>query len=119
MKMDHLMRALGAEPVHWSYKTDCCGGSLGLTQTPLALGMTRKILQNARDCGADVVVTVCPLCHVNLDARQSQIGLDFQIPTLYATQLMVLAFGLGAQASALHKNMVDPRPLFREKGLLT
>jgi heterodisulfide reductase subunit B len=118
MKMDYLMRALGAEPVHWSYKTDCCGGSLSLTQTPLALEMTRRILQNAHDCGADVVAAVCPLCHVNLDARQRQIGLDFQVPTLYATQLMTLAFGLGPQSSALHKNLVDPRPLLREKGLL-
>jgi heterodisulfide reductase subunit B len=118
MKMDYLMRALGAEPIDWSYKTDCCGGALSLTQTPLALEMTRKILQNARDCGADVVATVCPLCHVNLDARQNQIGLEFQMPTLYATQLMTLAFGLGGQTSALHKNLVDPRPLFQEKGLL-
>jgi heterodisulfide reductase subunit B len=118
MKMDYLMRALGAEPVDWSFKTDCCGGALSLTQTPLALEMTRKILQNARDCGADVVATVCPLCHVNLDARQNQIGLEFKIPTLYATQLMTLAFGLGGQTSALHKNLVDPRPLLQEKGLL-
>ncbi len=118
MKMDYLMRALGAEPVDWSFKTDCCGGALSLTQTPLALEMTRKILQNARDCGADVVATVCPLCHVNLDARQNQIGLEFQMPTLYATQLMTLAFGLGGQTSALHKNLVDPRPLLQEKGLL-
>jgi heterodisulfide reductase subunit B len=113
-KMDDLMRALGAEPIDWSYKTDCCGGALGLTQTPLALEMTRKILQNAHDCGADVIATVCPLCHVNLDARQSQIGLDFQIPVLYGTQLMALAFGLEKQA-ALNKNLVDPRPVLLER----
>jgi heterodisulfide reductase subunit B len=112
-KMDDLVRALGAEPVHWSYKTDCCGGSLGLTQTSLALKMSRKILQNARDCGAEVIVTACPLCHVNLDGRQSQIGLDFQIPVLYITQLMALAFGLGEKQAALNKNIVDPRPVFR------
>ncbi|HIQ06382.1 MAG TPA: hypothetical protein EYH31_11980 [Anaerolineae bacterium] len=119
MKMDYLIRTLGAESIDWSYKTECCGGSLGLTQTSLALEMTRRILQNARDCGADVVATVCPLCHVNLDARQAQISLDYQIPVLYATQLMTLAFGLGPQTSALHKNLVDPRPLLDEKGLLT
>ncbi len=119
MRMDYLVRSLGAEPVDWSYKTDCCGGSLGITQTSLALEMTRRVLQNARDCGADVIVAVCPLCHVNLDARQDQIDLDFQIPILYVTQLMSLAFGLGPETSALHKNMVDPRPLFEEKGLLS
>ncbi|NOZ26436.1 MAG: hypothetical protein GXP39_00090 [Chloroflexi bacterium] len=119
MRMDYLVRSLGAEPVDWSYKTDCCGGSLGITQTSLALEMTRRVLQNARDCGADVIVAVCPLCHVNLDARQGQIDLDFQMPILYVTQLMSLAFGLGPETSALHKNMVDPRPLFEEKGLLS
>lgn len=115
LKMDHLLRALGAEPVDWSYKTDCCGGSLGLTQTPLALAMTRKILQNAHDCGADVVATVCPLCHVNLDARQRQIGLDFQLPVLYLTQLLALALGLGEKQAALGKNLVDPRPVLSER----
>lgn len=118
MKMDYLMRALGAETVDWSYKTDCCGGALSLTQTPLALELTAKILRNARECGADVVAAVCPLCQVNLDARQNQIGLDFRLPTLYATQLTTLAFGLGASAAALTKNLVDPRPVLQAKNLL-
>ncbi|MDH3673959.1 MAG: heterodisulfide reductase-related iron-sulfur binding cluster [Anaerolineae bacterium] len=110
-KMDDLLRALGAEPVDWSYKTECCGGALGLTQTPLALDLTRKVLQNAYDCGADIVSTVCPLCHVNLDARQRQIGLDFQLPVLYVTQLMAVAFGLGEKRAALDKNFLDPKPV--------
>jgi heterodisulfide reductase subunit B len=117
-QMDDLVRTLGAEPIDWSYKTDCCGGSLGLTQTSLALEMTRKILQNAHDCGADLVATVCPLCHVNLDARQSQISLDFQMPVLYLTQLMALAFGLGEKQAALSKNLVDPRPALTEKSVV-
>ncbi|MFQ5575411.1 MAG: heterodisulfide reductase-related iron-sulfur binding cluster [Anaerolineae bacterium] len=115
MKLDNLMRALGAESVDWSYKTDCCGGSLGLTQTPLALEMTKRILQNARDCGADVVTAMCPLCHVNLDARQSQLTLDFKLPVLYSTQLMALAFGLDEKTAAFQKNLVDPRPVLQEQ----
>jgi heterodisulfide reductase subunit B len=115
VKLDNLMRALGAEPVDWSYKTDCCGGSLGLTQTPLALEMTQRILENARACGADVVTTMCPLCHVNLDARQSQLNLDFELPVLYSTQLIALAFGLGEKITAFRKNLVDPRPVLEEK----
>jgi heterodisulfide reductase subunit B len=118
VKMDQLVRALGAQSIDWSYKTDCCGGSLSLTQTPLALGLTRKILQNAYDCGADVIATVCPLCHVNLDARQGQIGLDFQIPVLYLTQLLALAFGLEAKQAALGKNLVDPRPVLSRIGFI-
>lgn len=110
-KMDYLVRALGAEPVEWSYKTECCGGSLGLTQTSLALELSRKIVENAHNCGADVVVAACPLCHINIDARQSQMELDFQLPVLYFTQLMALAFGLGKKQAALNKNIVNPEPL--------
>ena len=114
MKMDDLVSALGGEPVPWSYKTDCCGGSLSLTQTDLSLEMSRKILQNARDCGADVIAAACPLCHVNLDARQAQTGLDAETPVLYITQLMATAFGLGEKGAALDKNLVDPRPVLSD-----
>ena len=111
MQTERLLGALGVDPIDWSYKTDCCGGSLGLTQTPVALEMTRKILQNAHDCGADLVVTMCPLCHVNLDARQSEIHLDFDMPVLYLTQLMAWAFGHEERIAGLDKNFVDARPV--------
>jgi heterodisulfide reductase subunit B len=111
IQMEPLLRSLGADPIDWSYKTDCCGGTLSLTKTPVALEMTRKILQNAHDCGADMVVTVCPLCHVNLDARQSQIEFGFDIPVLYLTQLMSWAFGCDEKQTGLEKNFVDPKPI--------
>ena len=75
-RMDDLLRALGADPVDWSYKTECCSVALGVSLTPIALEMSRKVLENARECGAEAVVTMCPMCHMNLDARQPQIGLD-------------------------------------------
>jgi heterodisulfide reductase subunit B len=112
VKMDQLMRALGAEPVDWSYKTECCGAALGITRTAVAVKLSARILQNAHDCGADVIAAACPLCHVNLDARQAQAGLDFKLPVLYLSQLMAVAFGMDEQA-ALDKNMVDPRALFQ------
>lgn len=119
MDMDYLMQRLGAEVVDWDYKTDCCGGSLGLTQTPLAHEMTAKVLRNAHERGADAIVTVCPLCHVNIDGRQGQIkDLGFDIPIFYATQLATIALGLGEKTAMLNKNLVDPRPLLREKELI-
>ena len=117
MKMDYLMKALGAEPVDWSSKTDCCGGSLSVTQTAVALKMTRRILENARACGADLVATMCPMCHMNLDARQPPLGLDNDMPIVHATQLMVLAFGMGEGAALLDKAIVDPRKVLRARGL--
>jgi heterodisulfide reductase subunit B len=62
---------------------------------------------------------VCPLCHINIDGRQGQIAdLGFDIPILYATQLAAIAMGLGEKAAMLNKNLVDPRPLLREKSLI-
>ena len=65
--------------------------------------------------GAEAVVTMCPMCHMNLDARQPQIGLDPAMPVLHATQLAALAFGVEAKAAALEKNVIDPRPLLAAK----
>jgi heterodisulfide reductase subunit B len=120
MALDYLVDALGAENLDWSYKTECCGAtlSMSMTETDLALQLTRKILNDAQDVGAEAVVLSCPLCHMNLDARQGQIEHDYEMPILYITQLMGLAFGLPPKALALEKNMVSPRSLLEEKGLL-
>jgi heterodisulfide reductase subunit B len=104
--------------VSWSCKTDCCGGSLSVTQTEASLKMTRRILENARGCGADLVVSMCPMCHMNLDARQKRLGLETSTPIVHATQLMVLAFGLGERAAMFDKAIVDARPVLQAKGLL-
>ncbi len=118
MTMDHLLSALGAEPIDWGGKTDCCGGSVVFSQVEPALDLARKVLQDAHAHHADLLVTVCPLCDSNLDARQVQIkNLGFSMPILYATQLMALAFGMDEKAMLLSKAVVDPRPLLREKGL--
>ena len=58
MQMDRLLQALGAQAVDWSYKTDCCGGSLSVTQTEQSLNMSEAILKDARDCGAEAVITM-------------------------------------------------------------
>jgi heterodisulfide reductase subunit B len=65
-----------------------------------------------------VIAVACPLCHTNLDARQFQMKIDEPLPVLYFTQLMALALGLPERDIALHKNLVDPRPLLRRKALL-
>jgi heterodisulfide reductase subunit B len=117
-QMDRLMKILGIESLDWSYKTRCCGVSLGITQVPIALELSRKILKNAKSVGADAIVVACPLCHVNLDARQKQIEEKFDetynLPVIYFTQLMGLAFGMKLEELGLEKHFVDPLPLLRK-----
>ena len=67
---------------------------------------------------ADLMVTACPLCQVNVESRQMQMELGFDLPVLYLTQLMTLAFGFGAKEAVLSKQIVDPGPVLREYGLL-
>lgn len=118
MQMDYLMQALGAETVDWSYKTDCCGGSLSVTQTEQSLNMSQAILTNARDCGADAVITMCPMCHMNLDARQPDMATKFDMPIFHSTQLTTLAFGLDVKKSHFNKNIIDPLPLLKSRMLI-
>jgi heterodisulfide reductase subunit B len=116
--MDRLMKTLGLISLDWSYKTRCCGVSLGISQLPIALELSRKILKNAKGVGAEAIVVACPLCHVNLDARQKQIEEEFKenfnIPIIYFTQLMGLAFGLKADTLGLDKHFVDPIPTLKK-----
>ena len=119
-KMDRLVKTLGAETVDWSRKTECCGGSLAINKTEVTVKMMRRIMDDARACGAEAIVTMCPICHLNLDSRQS--GMSYskaeEIPIFQATQLMALAFGQGADKAALGNNLTDPKPYLQEKGVL-
>jgi heterodisulfide reductase subunit B len=116
--MDELIQALGAEVVDWSYKTTCCGAAHSLTRPDIVLSLSGNLIHHAQEVGADVIAVACPLCHMNLDARQMQMDVAEPMPILYFTQLMALALGLPAKAAALNKNLVDPRPILEEKGLL-
>ena len=80
--------------------------------------MSRKVIEDAVACGAEAVVTMCPMCHMNLDARQPEMELAGDVPILHATQLAVLAFGDDSEDPALDGNVVDPRPLLAGKALL-
>ena len=120
--LDDLMESVGAEPVEWACKTECCGAALTLPRQDMVVRMSGEVIQAAHDAGADLLAVACPLCQANLDMYQSdaETQLDEQLgmPVLYFTQLMALAMGLPAEQLCLEKVIVDPRPVLVEKGLL-
>jgi heterodisulfide reductase subunit B len=118
-ELDDLVAALGAEVLDWSYKTTCCGAAHSLTRQEIVFDLSSTLIKEARLAGAEAIVVACPLCHTNLDARQFQMDLDEELPVIYFTQLMALALGLPQRDTALNKNLVDPRPLLKEKGFLS
>jgi heterodisulfide reductase subunit B len=113
--MDRLMAVLGAEPVDWSYKVDCCGASLTLSRGDIVAKLSTKIVEGAVEAGADCITSACGMCEINLDTRQA---LRNKMPVFYFTELMALALGLPRVEKWLGKHSVDPRPLLRDRGLL-
>ncbi len=119
--MDRLMGLLGASPIPWSYKTDCCGGSLVLSRKDIVLKLTAKILKEAGKAGSDAIVVACPLCQSNLDTRQEELApadATYRMPVLYFTEMIGLAFGLKDAGRWLKRHFVDPTNLLASKGLL-
>jgi heterodisulfide reductase subunit B len=101
--MDPLIKALGAKVFDWDMGGRCCGASLMATKREVALVSVAAILKAG--AGADVIVTVCPMCQMNLEAYQSQAHHDRPISILYLPQLLGLAFGLSDQQTLLDKNL--------------
>jgi heterodisulfide reductase subunit B len=120
--MDEILKALGAEVINWSYKTDCCGGNLMLTHTELAKKLVKKLFDMAIEAGADCIVVGCPMCHSNLDTREGSILKEnaekYNMPVYYFSELMGLAYGEPDVEKWLNKHFTDGKPLLKEKGLL-
>ena len=108
--MDKLIVSLGGEAVPFPLKSRCCGGSLIISEEALALDLIGKILNSALSNGAECLITPCPLCQTNLDAYQSRanqrLKTNFNLPILFFTQLMGVAFGLSEGDLGLKTNIV-------------
>jgi heterodisulfide reductase subunit B len=120
--MDRLMEQLGAEPLPWSYKTDCCGASLVMTRTDIVRRLGQRLLSMAREAEADCVVTGCSMCQANLDTRQDEIekegGARYGLPILYFTELMGLALGHRDVKKWLGRHVTNPLKVLAAKGLV-
>lgn len=105
--MELLLKALGVEIHSWTVGGRCCGAALMTTQKDVALELTGSILKEAQ--GADCIVTVCPMCQMNLEAYQDSIskarGEELNISILYLPQLMGLALGLPVEDLKLNLNL--------------
>ena len=107
--MERVVEVLGAEPIDWAFKTECCGAAFAMSRTSAVVRLVEKILKNAKEEGADMVVTACPLCHANLDMRQSTRRLGFRMPILYLSQLVGLALGVSPGALGIHKHITSAK----------
>jgi heterodisulfide reductase subunit B len=123
MSLDNLLIALGAEVVPFPLKTECCGASIGIVDKDITASLSGRILERAKQFGANCVVAACPLCQMNLDLRQFQaekaMGQKFDLPIFYYTQLLGLALGLDDSVLMMNKLVVNPNALLKSLGAQT
>jgi heterodisulfide reductase subunit B2 len=112
-ELDLLLEALGAEVIDYPLKTHCCGGHMTQIGPETAFELIRRLVASADQYKADLMVTLCPMCQMNLDAYQGEtnrhFGTDYQMPILFFTQLMGLAFGLDARELGIGTELVSAR----------
>jgi len=120
--LDDLMEIIGADPVDFPYKTECCGAYQTVDRPDIIADRTNRILTSAKDQGAEIVVVSCPLCAFNLDQRQKQTIERYpefkHIPVLYFTQPLAIALGCPEESLRFDLNFIDPKPILQEKGLI-
>jgi heterodisulfide reductase subunit B len=96
-ELEDLVRALGADVVDFPLTTSCCGGHMTQIGPETAFELIRRLVADADERGAHLMVTVCPMCQLNIDAYQGEmnqyLGTHYHMPILFFTQLMGLAFG--------------------------
>lgn len=116
--MEELVGALGARPVDWPFKTECCGAGLAMTNSSVVNRLGHKLLSMARQAGARCIAVACPLCQINLDLRQADAvrahGDIPKTPILYITQLLGLALGLSAKELGLDALIVSASSLLTQ-----
>ena len=88
--IEDFICAIGAEPVIYPYRNECCGGYVTLEDKGLAQKKSNAVLESAESFGAEMVLTACPLCLYNLNKN----GTEHDLPVLYFTELLAEALGV-------------------------
>lgn len=115
--LDAVIKALGAESVDYKGKTKCCGFQVDLVAEKTAEVMTATRLIDAKENGADCMVTPCPFCHINLDNYQGlaekQVSRKISVPVFHLSQLVGLSLGLSAEEMGLSRHLVSPERILK------
>jgi len=113
--LDDFTKACGAEAVPFAHKTACCGGSVAVMSPERTLHLMKNILDEAKQRSVDVISTPCPLCQTNVELAQPVInekfGTNYNIPVVFYSQLMAVAFGMDGTDAALHRNVIRSEKL--------
>ena len=119
--LDRLLEALGAEVVDYPLRTECCGGHMTQIAPKVGLELVRRLVSEAERLEAVMMVTVCPMCQINIDAYQGEMNAMFhtkhKMPIVFFTQLMGMAFGLEPKKLGIGREYTNAsKALWRSDG---
>ena len=107
--LERIVEAIGATPVKWSHRTECCSGSLTMARPDIAEKLVEDIVTAAKRGGAKAMVTDCPMCQANVESRQSQAeGPGEAMPVFFATELIAAALSGTYPAKQQKLHLVSP-----------
>jgi heterodisulfide reductase subunit B len=114
--LDKLVETLGGDALTgYEKKVQCCGGALAFSEPAKSQEMVKGIIEAAYDHGADLIVTPCPVCQMNVEVYQDEInatyGTQFKMPVVYYSNLMAVAFGRSAKDAALNGQIIPAKAL--------
>ena len=116
--LENTIEALGGEVAAISGKGKCCGFPILAANEENSLAMCGDHTLEAREKGADCMVTPCPLCHLELDGKQADAerhkGQDIDMPILHLPQLVGLALGFSPKEMGLHKHLVSTAEIVKK-----
>jgi heterodisulfide reductase subunit B len=108
-EIENILSTIGAKPIDYPEKLDCCGGLLTANLPESALTKTGQKLQKVQEAGFEVFIDVCPWCHRQYDAKQTKAGetvaAKLDVPVLYLTQLIGLSFGISKDKLGIDLNL--------------
>ena len=108
-EMDDILTWVGANVLEFPSKTSCCGNVYVATAPGVTKPLITDIFQDAEDAGAEVVSTICPSCHFNLESMIGKVrnrdGKKFNLSVVYLPQLIGISMGMSKKDVALHKNL--------------
>jgi len=114
--LDKIVETVGGEPIEdYDKKVTCCGGALAFSESEKSFAQIKDIVESAHDRGADLIVTPCPVCQMNVEIYQQQInhqyGTSFNMPVTYYSQLMSVAYGSSAKEAGLNGQIIRAKKL--------
>ena len=87
--IEDFIKAIGGTPITYAFRNECCGAYVSTTNNKLASEKSQKVIESAKDEGAEMIITACPLCLYNLTVNGKA-----DIPVKYFTEILAEALGV-------------------------